>query len=58
MGGFSLQLSAGYLKQLTGNYVALFSIAAAAYLVALLFVQWLIPRVEPVEITASEAAGA
>jgi MFS transporter, ACS family, hexuronate transporter len=54
IGGFCLQLSAGQLKQMTGNYVVLFAIAATAYLLALAIVQLLIPRVEPVEISVPD----
>ncbi len=53
MGGFMLQLCAGWLKQMTGNYVAMFAIAGSAYLLALLVIQVLIPRVEPVDLTAA-----
>jgi len=49
MGGFVLQLSAGWLKELTGNFVLLFGIASLAYLVALGVIQLLIPRIEPIE---------
>jgi ACS family hexuronate transporter-like MFS transporter len=49
MGGFVLQLSAGWLKELTGNYVALFAMAGSAYLLALLVIQVLIPVVKPIE---------
>jgi ACS family hexuronate transporter-like MFS transporter len=52
MGGFALQLAAGWLKEATGTYVVMFCIAGSAYLVALLVIQLLIPRVEPVRITA------
>lgn len=48
-GGFLLQLSAGWLKELTGNYIALFAIASSAYLIALAVIQLLIPKLEPVE---------
>ena len=54
IGGFCLQLAAGQLKQMTGNYVALFAMAATAYLVALVVIQLLIPRVEPVEISVPD----
>ena len=54
IGGFCLQLAAGQLKQMTGNYVALFAMAATAYLVALAVIQLLIPRVEPVEISVPD----
>jgi ACS family hexuronate transporter-like MFS transporter len=49
MGGFVLQLSAGWLKELTGNFVLLFGIASMAYLVALAVIQVLIPRIGPIE---------
>jgi ACS family hexuronate transporter-like MFS transporter len=55
MGGFFLQLSAGRLKQMTGNYVALFAIAAMAYVVALAVVHFFIPRVEPVELASTDS---
>jgi MFS transporter, ACS family, aldohexuronate transporter len=49
MGGFTLQLCAGWLKQATGNYVLLFAIAGSAYLLALLIIHLLVPRIEPVD---------
>lgn len=51
MGGFVLQLSAGWLKQQSGNFIALFAIAAAAYLLALLVIQILIPQIKPVQLS-------
>ena len=56
MGGFFLQLSAGWIKQSTGNYVALFAIAGSSYLLALLIIQLLIPRIEPVDMSAGATA--
>jgi MFS transporter, ACS family, hexuronate transporter len=53
MGGFALQLSAGWLKQATNNYVLLFAIAGSAYLVALFIFQMLVPRIEPVDIAVA-----
>jgi ACS family hexuronate transporter-like MFS transporter len=50
MGGFFLQLASGNLKQITGSYLVLFIIAAAAYLTALLIIHLLVPRLEPVVI--------
>jgi ACS family hexuronate transporter-like MFS transporter len=47
MGGFALQLAAGWLKEATGTYVVMFAIAGSAYLVALAEIELLIPRVEP-----------
>jgi ACS family hexuronate transporter-like MFS transporter len=54
MGGFVLQLSAGWLKEQTGDFVALFEMAASAYLLALLVIQLLIPRVEPVTLDGED----
>jgi ACS family hexuronate transporter-like MFS transporter len=48
MGGFLMNLSAGRLKAWTGNYVAMFTIAGMAYLVALLIIHILVPRLTPV----------
>src|SRR5262249_57776888 len=53
MGGFLLQITVGRLKQSTGNYIAIFAFAGVAYLVALLIIQLLVPRVEPVELQPS-----
>jgi ACS family hexuronate transporter-like MFS transporter len=50
MGGFFLNLSAGRLKDLTGSYIAIFTVAAMAYLLALLIIHLLVPRLEPVEL--------
>jgi ACS family hexuronate transporter-like MFS transporter len=47
MGGFFLNLAAGRLKDMTGNYIAMFAIAASAYLTALLIIHLLAPRLEP-----------
>jgi ACS family hexuronate transporter-like MFS transporter len=47
MGGFLLNLAAGRLKDFTGNYIAMFAIAASAYLSALLIIHLLAPRLEP-----------
>jgi ACS family hexuronate transporter-like MFS transporter len=57
MGGFFLTLSTGTLKQMTGNYVASFAIAASAYLIALAVVHAFIPRVEPVIIAGTGSTG-
>ena len=50
MGGFFMNLGAGWLKQHTGSYVAMFTIAGFAYLAALLIMHLLVPRLEPVEL--------
>ncbi len=50
MGGFFMNLGAGWLKQHTGSYVIMFTIAGFAYLLALLIIHILVPRLEPVQI--------
>ena len=50
IGGVIMNLGAGYLKDLTGNYTAMFAIAASAYLTALLIIHLLVPRLEPVNL--------
>lgn len=47
MGGFVVNLFAGWLKQHTGSYASMFAIAGGAYLVALLIIHALVPRLEP-----------
>jgi ACS family hexuronate transporter-like MFS transporter len=50
MGGVLMNLGAGWLKDTTGNYTALFSIAASMYLTALLIIHLLVPRLEPADL--------
>jgi ACS family hexuronate transporter-like MFS transporter len=50
MGGFFMNLGAGWLKQNQGSYVTMFTIAAFAYLVALAVMHLLVPRLEPAKI--------
>ncbi len=50
MGGFFMNLGAGWLKQNQGSYVTMFTIAAVAYFVALLVMHMLAPRLEPARI--------
>lgn len=47
MGGFFMNLGAGWLRQTTGSYAALFLMAGGAYLAALLVIHVLAPRLEP-----------
>jgi MFS transporter, ACS family, hexuronate transporter len=54
MGGLIMNLAAGRLKDLTGNYIAIFSVAAMAYLVALAVIHTLAPRLEPVRLGQSD----
>jgi ACS family hexuronate transporter-like MFS transporter len=54
MGGYLMNRGAGRLKDMTGNYFGMFAIAASAYLIALLVIHILVPRLEPVEIPQSD----
>lgn len=47
MGGVVMNWGAGWVKQNTGNYEIMFLIAGFAYLVALLVMHLLVPRLEP-----------
>ena len=47
MGGFFMNLGAGWLKQNTGSYEIMFAIAAVVYLIALLIMHLLVPKLEP-----------
>ncbi|NZA25427.1 MFS transporter [Luteimonas sp. SJ-92] len=47
MGGFCINLGAGWLKQHTGSYAAMFAMAGCAYLTALLVIHLLVPRLAP-----------
>jgi ACS family hexuronate transporter-like MFS transporter len=50
MGGATLAVLTGYILERTGgNYMIIFGIAASAYLVALLIIHLLAPRLEPAE---------
>lgn len=50
MGGFFMNLGAGWLKQNQGSYTTMFTIAACAYLVALFVIHILVPRLEPAKL--------
>jgi MFS transporter, ACS family, aldohexuronate transporter len=50
MGGYLMNRGAGRLKDMTGNYLAMFIIAASAYLLALLAIHLLAPRLEEVKL--------
>lgn len=53
MGGYFMNRGAGRLKDYTGNYIAMFVIAASAYLVALLIIHLLAPRLEEVKLESN-----
>ncbi len=50
IGGMCMSPLVGYILQNTGSYVPIFIIAASAYLIALLIIHLLAPRLEPVKI--------
>ena len=50
IGGMILQASVGYIVTATGSYYTVFVIAASCYLLALLIMHLLAPKLEPVEI--------
>lgn len=56
LGGYLMNRGAGRLKDLTGEYVVMFAIAASAYLTALLFIQLLAPRLEPIQLSEARDA--
>ena len=50
IGGMLIATATGYLLQFTGSYHAVFILAGVAYLVALLVIHLLAPRLEPAEV--------
>jgi MFS transporter, ACS family, hexuronate transporter len=48
IGGLIMNVSTGWLKEWTGNYIAMFAVASAVYIVALAIIHSLVPRLEPV----------
>jgi MFS transporter, ACS family, hexuronate transporter len=50
MGGFFMNLGVGWLKQNTGSYLVMFMIAGFTYVVALLIIHLLAPKLEPAKI--------
>ena len=58
MGGFFMNLGAGWLPQNQGSYTTMFTIAACAYLVALLIMHLLVPRLEQAKLDDDNSAGA
>jgi ACS family hexuronate transporter-like MFS transporter len=47
MGGFLMNLGAGWFRQNQGSYVTMFAIAGVAYLIAIAAIHALAPRLEP-----------
>ena len=52
VGGMGIATFTGFLLQRTHSYVPVFAIAGSAYLIALLMIQLLVPRLERVEVDA------
>jgi len=50
VGGMIIAPLVGYILQTTGSYLPIFIIAASAYLLALLIIHLLAPRLEPAAI--------
>jgi ACS family hexuronate transporter-like MFS transporter len=50
VGGMVIATFTGFVLQLTGSYVPMFILAGSVYLIALLIIQLLAPRLEPAEI--------
>jgi ACS family hexuronate transporter-like MFS transporter len=50
VGGMLIAKTTGYLLQWTGSYVAIFIVAASAYLLALGIIQSLVPKLEPADV--------
>jgi ACS family hexuronate transporter-like MFS transporter len=50
VGGMLVAKTVGYILQRTGSYVPVFLMAGLAYLVALVFVQMLAPRLKPAQV--------
>jgi MFS transporter, ACS family, hexuronate transporter len=51
IGGMLISTFTGFLLQFTGSYVPVFILAGSAYLIALLIVHLLTPRLQPAELT-------
>jgi ACS family hexuronate transporter-like MFS transporter len=49
VGGMIFSMTAGYLLAWTGSYMTLFYIAGSAYVIALVVIQLLVPRIKPIE---------
>jgi MFS transporter, ACS family, hexuronate transporter len=56
VGGMLIALVVGEILQRTGSYVIIFVIAGSAYLVALLIIHLLAPRLRPAPVDEQTAA--
>ena len=50
MGGFLMNLAAGWFRENQGSYVTMFTIAGVIYFVAILAIHVLAPRLEPTKL--------
>jgi ACS family hexuronate transporter-like MFS transporter len=50
VGGMLIATFTGFLLQFTGSYVPVFVMAGSAYLLALLVIHLLVPKLEPADI--------
>ncbi|MDQ3753814.1 MAG: MFS transporter, partial [Acidobacteriota bacterium] len=55
VGGMLISTTVGLILQSTGSYFSIFLIAGSAYLVALLVIHSLVPRLEPVRLDTEAA---
>lgn len=53
VGGMLIAKTVGYVLQFTGSYFPVFVIAGSVYLIALMVIQALAPRLQPIELTSS-----
>ena len=53
MGGFLMNLGAGWFRENQGSYVTMFTIAGVAYLIAIACIHLLAPRLEPARLRAT-----
>jgi ACS family hexuronate transporter-like MFS transporter len=56
IGGMLIATAAGWVLQLTGSYHLLFIVAGSVYLIALLVVHVLVPRLEPAPLAGAEGS--
>jgi ACS family hexuronate transporter-like MFS transporter len=53
IGGVLLQLATGYIVKITNSYVPLFIVACVAYLLALVIIHGITPKLAPAQIDLS-----
>ncbi len=55
VGGMLIATATGWILQLTGSYMIIFTMAGSMYLLALLVIQALVPRLEPAKVAGAAA---